>query len=100
MKSGHYSQGLFDAVSRLILSVCHNATDVLTDAFRYDADDVEDMQDARFLLSDFDPMCKKLTLIQTLVANGVPQLPQLYQEYKVSLADRIQKRHEVCLVDH
>jgi FMN phosphatase YigB (HAD superfamily) len=29
------------------------------------------------------------------VANGVPRLPQLYQEYKASLADRIQKQHEV-----
>jgi len=100
MTSGHYSQGLFDAVIRLILSVCHNATDVLADAFRHDADDVDDMEDARFLLTDFDPMYKKLTLIQILVANGVPQLPQLYQEYKASLAVCIQKRHEVCLVDH
>ncbi len=96
MECGHYSQGLFDAVIGLIVSVRHDATDFLTDAFRYDADDGEDIEDARFLRTDFDPMCKKLTLIQILVANGVPQLPQLYHEYKASLADHIQKRHEVC----
>lgn len=43
-------------------------------------------------------MWKKLTLIRILVANGVPLVSRLFEEYKTALRDYIQGHHEVsCL---
>ena len=43
-------------------------------------------------------MWKKLTLIQILVANGVPLVSDLFEEYKTALKDYVQRHHDVsCL---
>ena len=40
-------------------------------------------------------MWKKLTLIRILVANGVPMVSQLFEEYKAARRDYVQRHHEV-----
>ena len=40
-------------------------------------------------------MWKKLSLIQLLVANGVPLLSQLYEEYKALLRDHVRSQRDV-----
>jgi len=43
-------------------------------------------------------MWKKLKFIQILIANGVPLVSQLFEEYKTALRDFVQGHHDVsCL---
>jgi len=40
-------------------------------------------------------MWKKLTLMQILTNHGVPQIPELFEDYKARLSEHVQELHDV-----
>ncbi|KAF8964009.1 hypothetical protein BDZ97DRAFT_1758129 [Flammula alnicola] len=52
------------------------------------------LANAQYLEDDFNAMMKKVTLIQLLIAHEVPQLAELYEEYREALRARMVEVNE------